>query len=165
MTSYPPFLGSSVKSKYMKGISPVVATLLLIGITIAAVVLVWGVMQKTARPGNVVKVEVIGIEATAAPDAKSCSFIVSLRNAGNVPVTIKSVTATVGSGTSAVTVTLKPQNYLMSPGSTQEFSGEGTSNNPIFTDGASVKITIKYVGPDGAEKTIVQYATIRASSF
>jgi len=31
-------------------------------------------------------------------------------------------------------------------GSTQEFSGEGASNNPIFTDGASVKITIKYVG-------------------
>jgi len=45
----------------MKGISPVVATLLLIGITIATIVLVWGVMQKTARSDNVVKVEVIGI--------------------------------------------------------------------------------------------------------
>ncbi len=58
-----------------------------------------GITQKTARPGSVVKVEVIGIKAKAAPNAKSCSFIVSLRNAGNVPVTIKSVTATVGSST------------------------------------------------------------------
>lgn len=64
-------------------------------------------MQKIARPNNVVKVEVIGIEAIAASNAKSCSFIVSLRNAVNVPVTIKSVKATAGSDTSAVTLNHK----------------------------------------------------------
>ncbi len=72
----------------MKAISPVIATILIIGITIAAVAGLWMLVQRNARTGTVVKLDVVSIQANAAPDAKSCSFIVTLRNSGNVPVTV-----------------------------------------------------------------------------
>jgi flagellin-like protein len=149
----------------LKAISPVVATILLIGITVAAVVGVWLLTQRSARTGSVVKVDVIGIQANAAPDAKSCSFVVDLRNSGNVPVTIKKVEVSVGTGTSTVKTTLDPQDLQLSPGSTAEFTGEGTSSNPVFTDGKTAKVTITYTGPDGQDRTIIEYATIRQSTY
>jgi len=149
----------------MRAISPVVATILLIGITVAAVVGVWLLTQRSARTGTVVKIDVVSIDAKAAPDGKACSFVVTIRNSGTMPVTIKKVEVSVGSGTSAVKKTLDPQNLKLSPSNTAEFTGEATSNNPVFTDGATAKVTITYTGPDGQDRTIVEYATIRTSSF
>ncbi len=149
----------------MKAISPVVATILLIGITVAAVVGVWLLTQRSARTGTVVKIDVVGVEATAAPDAKACSFVVTIRNSGTATVTIKKVEVSVGTGTSTVKKTLDPQDVEISPGSTAEFTGEATSQNPVFTDGKTAKITITYTGPDGQDHTVIEYATIRTSSY
>ncbi len=149
----------------MKAISPVIATILIIGITIAAVAGLWMLVQRNARTGSVVKLDVVSIQANAAPDAKSCSFVVTLRNSGNVPVTVSKVEVSIGSGNNVIKTTLSPQNIKISPGGTEDFTGEATSQNPVFTDGATAKITITYTGPDGAQHTIIQYATIRASTF
>ncbi len=149
----------------MKAISPVVASILIIGITIAAVAGLWMLVQRNARTGSVVKLDVISIQANAAPDGKSCSFVVTLRNSGNVPITVSKVEVSVGSGNSLVRTTLSPQNAEISPGSTEDFTGEATSQRSVFTDGSTAKVTITYTGPDGAQHTIIQYATIRSSTF
>ena len=149
----------------MKAISPVVATILLIGITIAAVIGVWLLTQRSVRTGTVVKIDVVGIEATAAPDAKSCSFVVTIRNLGTTKVTIKEVTVSINTGVSTLKKTLKPQDIEIAPGNTAEFTGEMTSQNPVFVDGTVAKITITYTGPDGQDRTVIEYATIRTSNF
>lgn len=151
--------------KRLKAISPVVATILLIGITVAAVVGVWMLTQRSARTGSVVKIDVVGVEATAAPDGKACSFVVTVRNSGTAPVTIKKVEIEVKSGQSTIKETLDPQDFQVSPGSVAEFTGEATSNNPVFTDGKIAKISITYTGPDGKDRTLVEYATIRTSNY
>ena len=145
----------------MKGISPVVATILLIGITIVAVVGVWLLTQRSLPSSGVAKIDVVGVEAKASPDARRCSFSVVLRNSGNVPVTVKYVYVSVGSEGGY----LEPRNVRIAPGSTMEFTGEGYSNNPVFTDGSTAKINITYTGPDGQDRTIIEYATIRTSRW
>ncbi len=120
----------------MKAISPVVATILIIGITIAAVAGLWMLVQRNARTGSVVKLDVVSIQANAAPDAKSCGFVVTLRNSGNVPVTVSKVEVSVGSGNNVINTTLSPRNARISPGSTEDFTGEASSQSPVFTDGA-----------------------------
>ncbi|NPA98531.1 MAG: hypothetical protein GXO43_04040 [Crenarchaeota archaeon] len=149
----------------MKAISPVVATILIIGITIAAVAGLWMLVQRNARTGSVVKLDVVSIQANAAPDAKSCSFVVTLRNSGNVPVTVTKIVVSAGSGNNVVNTTLSPQNLRLSPGSTEDFTGVAKSQTPVFTDGSTAMIIVKYTGPDGSEHTIIQYATIRTSTF
>ena len=144
----------------MKAISPVVATILLIGITVAAVVGVWMLTQKSARSGPLVKLDVVGAEAVASPDGRRCSFTVTVRNSGTVAVDQVVVRVEVGDQGGV----LEPVNATIAPGTTIDFSGEGYSGTPFFNEGKTAKITITYTGPDGPH-TLTTYVTIRTSGF
>ncbi len=153
----------------IKGISPVIATIILIAFAIAAGFIVWKIVAGSAKSTTAISLQVVSVDAKADALGQRIALKLTLKNPGNRVVQVKSITVTYLTGAAnppTVSVTWKPTLPANIPaGALVDISG--TANAPqgtTFDDGKQLEIKITYEGPDGTERVETTYATITRMS-
>ncbi len=142
-----------------KGISPIVATVLLVLIAIAAGVVIWNMFSKvsTARPIVALSARA---DAVMSPDGDECAVSIMLHNDGNVVLNITQIDFEYAGKTWST----KP-NRVLNPGATISLSYTLSSSyfGTKFVDGETIKIKITYADAHGETYTKTIFATITSS--
>jgi len=150
-----------MNKRLVKGISPIIAVLILIGIAIATGLVVWRFVGGASKPQTVVKLDVINKDAVTPPDGSELSWKVTVRNSGTVVLTISKITLEYGGKSKDYAV-----NKNLSPGASYEFSFTTTKGDlgvAGFAEGSTAKIKITYSDPTGSTNSETEYVTIRTS--
>jgi len=142
-----------------RGISPIVATVLLVLLAVAGAAVAWIVFHKAASSRPIVELAA-SASATASPDGSVCAVDITLRNEGNVKLTINSITFTYN----GKSVTKSVGRDLV-PGATigLSFTIQSTSFGTKFVDGSSIQVTIQYTDTQGNTYNKTVFATITSS--
>ena len=164
-------LFNGLKRERRSAISPIIATLLLILIAIAAGVVVYAyvlgfVGNSTGNTGNntsVISVENVCISASlkcSSAGSSSYGFVVVVRNQGSTTISLATAPAVYLSDSTAQSVPTEPTvscgSGSVSPGSTFTCTGTGAwTNAPSAGDSVSVKVVVSDGGTGtGSSKTI-----------
>ncbi len=142
-----------------RGISPIVATVLLVLLAVAGAAVAWIVFHKAASSRPIVELAA-SAQATASPDGSACAVDLSIHNEGNVKLTIAQVTFTYNG--KSVT---KSVNRDLAPGATigLSFTLSSSDFGTKFVDGSTVQVTIQYSDPSGNSYNKTIFATITSS--
>ncbi len=149
---------SSLRLRVRKGISPVIATILMIIIAIAASFIVWHMVTAASKPRAVVKLDVVTADAAIPPSGSEASITLVMRNSGNVRLTIDNITVSYQGKTYTETL-----GRDIVPGGTFQYgftvtaSGIGVAQ---FVDGDTLKLTINYHDPQGNHYSITKYVSL-----
>ncbi len=136
-------MGEILKKKFKKAISPIIATLLLVSISIAGVLIVYRFMSTVmTSSSNIVGLQVIDKQLKVFSDG-SAAFYISAKNIGSTELTIKEIT--VGSYTEQLASPVKVR-----PGDT--FTYNTLIITVSFNVGEEYPVIIKADLPDGSEK-------------
>ena len=85
-------MGETLKKKFKKAISPIIATLLLVSISIAGVLIVYRFMSTVmTSSSNIVGLQVIDKQLKVFSDG-SAAFYISAKNIGSTELTVKEIT-------------------------------------------------------------------------
>lgn len=129
--------------KEMRGISPLIATLILVAATVAGGAIVYSVMQgQASRLGGGANLEITNADIIVAGSARLAT--VTVRNTGSVNLTSVTATITVDSG-SAASIDLGS----IAPGTSA--SGENTSGS--WTAGKAYIVKVAGTAADGSTVT------------
>lgn len=142
-----------------RGISPIIATIVLIAIVLAAAFIVYAAIGRFSSPGTIVKLDIIAKEAYTSPDGSEAFFKIVLKNSGTVSVTVTAINASLKDSTDQTKIAQLISNTLrVDAGRVVEFTGTVTpSAGAQFIGGESVKFEVKYKGPDGIIRTLTDY--------
>ena len=136
-------MGETLKKKFKKAISPIIATLLLVSISIAGVLIVYRFMSTVmTSSSNIVGLQVIDKQLKTFSDG-SAAFYISAKNIGSTELTVKEIT--VGSYTEQLASPVKVR-----PGDT--FTYSTLIITVSFNVGEEYPVIIKADLPDGSEK-------------
>ncbi len=108
-----------------KGISPIVATIILIAITVAAGLVVYGIMNGAIlTASNNTQISVIHTTLVQPSGTGTALFSMALKNSGSQPITSIHVSAYIASGNANLTsgLTITPSGTL-SPGESASVTG------------------------------------------
>jgi len=142
-----------------RGISPIIATILLIVIAVAASFLVWNYISIAGRPRTVVKLDVVTVDAAIPPDGSEATISFTFKNSGTYRVTIDNVTVEYAGKSKVYTI-----GRDLAPGATMQWvftskaSDLGTGIK--FVDGDTIKLIINYKDTLGNTYTVTKYATL-----
>jgi flagellin-like protein len=140
-----------------RALSPIIATILLIVITIAAALIIWSMLGTFSRSGATAGVEIISGSAILSPDGRSLVLKVAVKNSGSVLLT-GGVSVTFPNGTAVYFKTdgtgfqTTNPNDKLPAGQTIEISAVATLNAASVGNVNSVIIKATYTDPNG--KTI-----------
>ena len=150
--------------KDRRAISPIIATLLLILIAIAAGVVVYAYVlgyvgnsqSNTGGSTSIISISNLCVEALASTHCNGGQYFISLQNVGSASIAASSVLqmyfTDINSGTSGVisctlTATLSPSSSLTIPSGCQSTTGS------LLTSSAGDTVTVKVVASDGGTAT------------
>ncbi len=143
----------------MRGVSPVVAVLILIMIAVAGGLVVWMLMGQFMKPRTIASLSVSAATAVIPPDGSDMSVNLMLRNDGNVPLNVTMVSFEYSGKTYNVTL-----NRLLSAGATTTLGFDlkpADFGVTAFVEGKTLKITLHYTDSQGNQYTKTTYATIQ----
>lgn len=136
-------LTGEILKKLKKAISPIIATLLLVSISIAGVLIVYRFMSTViTSSSNIVGLQVIDKQLKVFSDG-SAAFYISAKNIGSTELTVKEIT--VGSYTEQLASPIRVR-----PGDT--FTYNTLITTASFNVGEEYPVIIKVDLPDGSEK-------------
>jgi len=139
----PLFTGERLKRKIRKAISPIIATLLLVSISIAGILIVYRFMSTVmSSSSNVVGMQVVDKQLKILSDG-SAAFYISAKNIGNTELTVKEIS--VGNYTEQLASPIKVR-----PGDT--FTYNKIITTTTFEVGKEYPVIIKAELPDGTVK-------------
>ena len=141
--------------KLRRGISPVIAAIILIAIAIAASFIVWHIVVSASKPRSIVKLDVVTADAAIPPSGSEASITLVLRNSGNVRLTIDNITVTYQGKTYTETL-----GRDIVPGASWQYGFTVTAAGigvPQFVDGDTIKLVIMYHDPQDNEYVLTKY--------
>ncbi|HID41749.1 MAG TPA: hypothetical protein EYP33_06315 [Pyrodictium sp.] len=148
----------AARTRRLRGVSPVVAAIILIMIASAAGVIVWQMVLNQGKQKTIVRLDVGATEATIPPDGSECSIDIQVMNNGNVKLTIAN--ATIYYAAKRYTVTLN-RDIMAGGQTTLSFTVKSTDIGGVkFRDGDTLKIVLTYIDPQGNSYNKSIYETI-----
>ena len=143
----------------MRGVSPVVAVLILIMIAVAGGLVVWMLMGQFMKPRTIASLSVSAATAVIPPDGTECSVNMMVKNDGDVPLNITAIEFGYEGATYNVTLNrLVSSGTTITLGFTLKPSDFGATS---FVEGKTLKITLYYTDSQGNQYTKTTYATIQ----
>jgi flagellin-like protein len=135
-----------------RALSPIIATILLIVITIAAALIIWSMLGTFGRTSASSGVSIVTASAELQPDGRTLVLKIAVKNTGTTLLK-GNVTASVGNTTyyllttgSAITTTPAAGQIITFPaGQTIEL----TTSVPVTSAPSSVTFTAKFADPSG----------------
>jgi flagellin-like protein len=152
-----------MQRRNIRAISPIIATILLIVITIAGALIVWSMLGSFTGKSNVSGVSIVAASANLQPDGQTLVLKVSVKNTGTTLLT-GNVTAKVGDVTyylltNGTPTTNTPATKIsLSGGAVVELTVTVQSNPPP----SSVLFTAKFSDPSG--KIVQDFEGVSVSS-
>ncbi len=142
-----------------RGISPIIATIILISIAVVAGFVIWNYVMSASKPKTVVRLDIVTADATIAPDGSEATISLTLRNSGTVKITIDNITIVYAGKSKTYTV----GRDILAGGTlqwsfTSKASDLGTGIR--YRDGDTIKIVIHYKDPQGNTYTVTKYLTL-----
>ena len=142
-----------------RAVSNVVATMILIMVAVAGGLIAWMFMTQFSKPRTVASLSIASATATIPPDGSIAAVNIMVRNDGNVPLNITTVSFEYAGKTYNETL-----NRLLSAGAATTLGFKlkpSDFNVAAFTEGKEIQITIYYKDPQGNVYQKTAFATIR----
>ncbi len=145
-------------ARRVRAISNVVATLILIMVAVAGGLIAWMFMTQFSKPRTVASLSIASASAVIPPDGSDLSVNIMLRNDGNVPLNVTTVSFEYAGRVHNVTL-----NRLLSAGASTTLGFDlkpGDFGVSAFFEGKTLKITVYYADSQGNTYQKTAYATI-----